>query len=81
MAKKIILRIICEFDTFSAINKGAVVLRRRYVTSLPSPVGGKGRRNTSSSVVALQPVKIYFNADLQKLQIINENRGRAGVYR
>jgi hypothetical protein len=26
-------------------------------------------------------VKIYKNADLEKLQILQENKGKAGVYR
>lgn len=34
--------------------------------------------DTPASVV---PVKKYSNADLQKSQIINENQGKAGVYR
>ena len=40
--------------------------------------------STNSSVGAQQPVKAlraYRNADLQKLQIIKENEGKAGVYR
>jgi len=80
MEKKIILRIICEFDTFSAINKGAVGLIRRYVTSLPSPVGGKGRRNTPYLVVPCSAVRIYKNADTQKAKIITENSKKSGIY-
>jgi hypothetical protein len=45
-------------------------------------------RNYSSSKSAaaspslvVVPVKIYSNADLQKLQILRENEGKAGVYR
>lgn len=34
--------------------------------------------STNSSVV---PVKIYRNADLDKLRIIKENKGKGGVYR
>jgi len=34
--------------------------------------------STNSPVV---PVKIYANADKEKLQIISENKGKAGVYR
>jgi len=34
--------------------------------------------STNSSVV---PVKIYRNADLDKLQIIKEGKGKSGVYR
>lgn len=33
--------------------------------------------STDNSVV---PVIKYSNADTQKLQIINENRGKSGVY-
>lgn len=42
------------------------------------------RRNYSSansSVVATQPVKIYKNADLDRLRILKESKGKAGVYR
>lgn len=34
--------------------------------------------STDSSGV---PVKVYSNADIQKLQIIKENRSRSGIYR
>ena len=27
------------------------------------------------------PVMIYDNADLQKLQILNDNKGKSGIYR
>lgn len=29
----------------------------------------------------INPVKVYHNVDLQKLQILTENKGKAGVYR
>jgi group I intron endonuclease len=35
----------------------------------------------SSVVVASGPVKLYKNADLDKLKILKENRGKSGVYR
>jgi hypothetical protein len=34
--------------------------------------------STNNSFV---PVKIYKNADLHKLQILQENKGKAGIYR
>jgi hypothetical protein len=34
--------------------------------------------STDSSVI---PVKKYANADIQKYQILKENKGKAGVYR
>ena len=37
-----------------------------------------GKSNLPSSVV---PVTIYDNADIQKLQAINENKSKSGVYR
>jgi hypothetical protein len=45
----------------------------------------KGFRNysTNSSSVAplLQPVKRYINADLDKIRILEENKGKCGIYR
>jgi hypothetical protein len=37
-----------------------------------------GKPNSLSSVV---PFIKYDNADIQKLQVIKENRGKSGVYR
>lgn len=47
---------------------------------------GKRSYSTDSSVVATSglpsgPVKSYKNADIDKLRIISENKGKAGVYR
>jgi hypothetical protein len=43
-----------------------------------------GKRSFSTKATQLVPPqasKVYSNADLQKLQIISENKGKAGVYR
>ena len=39
------------------------------------------RNFSSSSSAALQPVKVYRNADLDKLRILLENKKKSGVYR
>jgi hypothetical protein len=36
--------------------------------------------SVNSLVVATQPVKLYKNADLDKLRMLKENQGKAGVY-
>lgn len=43
---------------------------RSYSTSSPNP-------NNTSAVI---PVKIYSNADIQKQDIINENKNKSGIY-
>ncbi len=42
---------------------------------------GKRSMSTSSRCVPVIPVKIYSNSDLDKELIVNENKGRTGVYR
>jgi hypothetical protein len=56
-------------------------IRRNYfcsATTLPSL--SLNVRNYSTTV-PIVPIKIYRNADTDKLQIIIENKGKAGVYR
>jgi hypothetical protein len=48
------------------------VLRRAYSTNSPSVAGANLWR---------QPVKIYRNADLDKVLILQDNKGKCGVYR
>ena len=38
-------------------------------------------RNYSTSSPAVVPIFVYENADLEKERIINDNKGKAGVYR
>jgi group I intron endonuclease len=38
-------------------------------------------KRSYSTVVNISPVKVYKNADLDKLRIITDNKGKAGVYR
>ena len=52
---------------FSSTNSSAVAVPD------PTPFGGQGP--------GAQPVKIYKNADLDKVRILQENRGKCGVYR
>jgi group I intron endonuclease len=42
---------------------------------------GKRSMSTSSRFVPVIPVKFYYNSDLDKELIVNENNGRTGVYR
>jgi hypothetical protein len=35
----------------------------------------------NSVLLSVFPVKIYANADIQKMQILKENKGKSGVYR
>nr|YP_009568430.1 hypothetical protein [Drechslerella brochopaga]QBL02512.1 hypothetical protein [Drechslerella brochopaga] len=38
------------------------------------------RNYSGTSISKIQPVKIYENADTQKLQILNENKNKSGIY-
>ena len=48
-------------------------------TLLPSVGGGAGRTMSISSKPV--PVKVYQNSDEEKESIVNENKGRTGIYR
>lgn len=43
--------------------------------------GGPSADVSSSSEAACVPVKTYINADLQKLQVLKENKAKSGIYR
>jgi hypothetical protein len=43
--------------------------------------GGPSPNVSSSSEAACVPVKTYINANLQKLQVLKENKGKSGIYR
>jgi group I intron endonuclease len=60
---------IYEVSNYLALN---ALLRKQISFSFP---------RTYSTAHAVVPVKIYANADKEKLQIISENKGKAGVYR
>ena len=51
---------------------------RPFISCLPSKLSVRSVHNGSSSTVV--PVKSYINADIDKLRIIQENKGKAGVY-
>ena len=40
-----------------------------------------GKRSFSTKATQLVPIKVYKNPDKDKLHIITENNGKAGVYR
>jgi len=71
------------FLSYSVQNK-SVAVRLFNITKFSSALRSKAfglsviNYSTDSSGV---PVKVYSNADIQKLQIIEENRSRSGVYR
>ena len=44
---------------------------------LQNKIYKKGLHTANNPVV---PVKVYANADIQKLEILNENRGKSGIY-
>ena len=44
---------------------------------LQNQIYKKGFHTANNPVV---PVKVYANADIQKLEILNENRGKSGIY-
>ena len=39
------------------------------------------KRLSSSNSSSIVPAKVYTNADTQRMQIIQENKGKSGVYR
>ena len=67
-------------------NSGAALLRDKSLfrgTTKSAICGGFRGYSTNSSAVAppFQPVRIYRNADLDKVQILQVNKGKCGVYR
>ena len=40
-----------------------------------------GKKSYSTLAGEISPVKVYKNAEIDKLRIITENKGKAGVYR
>jgi hypothetical protein len=39
------------------------------------------KRLSSSNSSSIVPAKVYTNADTQRMQIIQENKGKSGIYR
>lgn len=84
-----------NFSSTSALsvgvrNSGAALLRKKSPLRGPTKYaidGGFRGYSTNSSAVAApiplgkEPVKIYRNADLDKVRILKENKGKCGVYR
>lgn len=54
-----------------------IVLSQSYGTVIYAPIS-KRTMSTSSKPV---PVKVYLNPDKEKELIVNENKGRTGIYR
>lgn len=54
---------------------------RYFSTSTPCASGASGASDASGASEGFFPVKFYGNADTDKLQILTENKGKAGVYR
>lgn len=55
-----------------------LLLSRPYISRMISASNGKRTMSTSSKPV---PVKVYLNPDKEKESIVNENKGRTGIYR
>lgn len=53
------------------------LLSRAYSPVIPAHQGRRTISTTSKPV----PVRIYFNSDKEKELIVNENKGRTGIYR
>ena len=63
-------------------NPGAAKSPLRGPTKCDIDSGFRGYSTNSSTVAPpTQPAKIYRNADLDKLRILKENKGKCGVYR
>jgi group I intron endonuclease len=62
-----------------------ITLTNRQMTHYPLFLSGgvinKLGRAYYSTRASFFPVKIYINADQEKLQILNDNKGKAGIYR
>jgi hypothetical protein len=39
------------------------------------------KNNINNKLEELKPIITYFNADTQKMQILQENKGKSGIYR
>ena len=61
---------------------GLYIFARNYEWSMsagPQALNNPSAKRSYSTKIS--PVKVYHNVDLQKLQILAENKGKAGVYR
>jgi len=55
---------------------------KRSVMKCPLNKGSRSySTNSSPTTPSFQPVKVYLNADEDKLIILKENKGKCGVYR
>lgn len=55
-----------------------ILLSRPYISQMISAYNSKRTMSTSSKPV---PVKVYLNPDKEKESIVNDNKGRTGIYR
>jgi len=71
--------------SFSSITANLHVKHFFYKRSVMKCPLNKGSRsystNSSPTIPSFQPVKVYLNADEDKLIILKENKGKCGVYR
>ena len=69
----------CAFISFTPLEFIELLNFDLEINSLAIfPFSFKRHYSTNSSVAATQPVKLYRNADLHKLEILKENQGKAG---
>lgn len=59
-------------------DKGMLLSRSASILFKPCGLNSKRTLSTSSEPVA---VRVYLNPDKDKQVIVNENKGRAGIYR
>lgn len=57
------------------------VLQCLHYSSIPNFKVGQAKARAFSSTSEVSPIKIYPNADTQKILILKENKGSSGVYR
>ena len=63
----------------STQDKTKVIQVNRPYCSVISGFNGQRTMSTSSKLIPV--VKVYLNPDKEKDLIVNENKGRAGIYR
>jgi hypothetical protein len=68
-------------------NKKRLLYKSSILTKLPSPLSSavNGSRwysiNSSGVSPSFASVKVYINADKDKIRILKENKGKCGIYR
>jgi hypothetical protein len=74
---------ICMINLATSIHNflGHPAGRTQFVGSTKPLLQKLKRYYSTNGVTPVVPEKSYANTDLQKLEIIKENKGKAGIYR